>query len=106
MTQPGDLDRRLALQAPAESGDGEGGVVRSYATVALLWAQVTPVSMRADVAAEARGAALRFRILIRRRDDVTTAHRLSDGAVVYRVIAARTSADRRFLEIDAEARQD
>ncbi len=106
MTQPGDLNRRLALQAPVESDDGEGGVTRSYATVASVWAQVTPQAMRADVSAEARGAALRFRILIRRRDDVTTAHQFSDGATVYRVAAARVSADRRFLEIDAEVRED
>lgn len=106
MTQPGELNRRLTLQAPVESDDGEGGVTRAYTTVATLWAQVTPQAMRADIAAEARGASLRFRILIRRRDGVTTAHQFVDGATVYRVVAARVSADRRFLEIDAEVRED
>jgi hypothetical protein len=37
---------------------------------------------------------------------VTTRHRLQDGTHVYRVLAARRSADRRFLEIEAEERED
>ena len=106
MTQPGDLNRRLALQAPDETSDGAGGVTRGYVTVALVWAQVTPVAMRADVAADSRGAVQRFRILIRRRGDVTTQRQFADGATVYRVVAARLSADWRFLEIDAESRED
>jgi SPP1 family predicted phage head-tail adaptor len=106
VTTPGELNRRLALLAPVESADGEGGVTRSYTTVTTLWAQVVPLSERADVAADSLGAALRTAIVIRYRSDVTTRHRLQDGAVVYRVISARASADRRFLEIDAELRED
>lgn len=106
MTSIGDLNRRLVLQAPVETDDGEGGVTRSYATVATLWAQITPLSTRADIAAGSLGAALRYTIVVRARDDVTTRHQLVDGAHVYRVIAARLSADRRFLAIDAEERED
>ena len=106
MTQPGDLNRRLALQAPDETPDGAGGVSRTYVTVALVWAQVTPLAMRADIAAGSLGAVRRYRILMRRRGDVTTKHQLADGATVYRVVAARLSADWRFLEIDAELRED
>ena len=105
MTAPGDLNRRLTLQAPVESNDGEGGVARSYSAVTTLWAQVVPLSRGANVAADSRGAALRYRVVIRHRDDVTTRHQFQDGAAVYRVIAARPSADRRFLEIDVEVRE-
>ena len=106
MTEIGDLNRRLALLAPAETADGEGGVSRSYATVTTLWAQVVPQVVRADVAADSLGAALRYRIVIRARSDISTRHQLQDGAAVYRVVAVRPSADRRFLEIDAEERED
>jgi len=106
MTQPGALNRRLVLEAPVESDDGAGGVTRSYASVAVVWAQVTPQAMRGDVAADASGAALRYRIRLRRRDDVTMRHRFVDGGTVYRIVAARLDADRRFLAIDAEARED
>ena len=60
-TQIGDLDRRLVLQAPDESDDGAGGIARSYTPVTTLWAQVMPLSGRADVAADNPGAALRYR---------------------------------------------
>ena len=102
----GDLNRRLTLQAPVETVDGEGGVSRTYADVCTLWAQVLPLVGRADVAADSLGAANRYRIIIRARDDVTTRHIFRDGARSYRVAAARLSADRRFLEIDAEERED
>jgi hypothetical protein len=48
----------------------------------------------------------RFRIVIRRRDDLSTRHRLRDGDAVYAIVAARVSADRRFTEIDAALRED
>jgi len=102
----GHLNRRLVLQAPSESDDGAGGVVRGFTAVTTLWAQVTPLSARSDVSADSLGASLRYRITIRKRDDVTTRHRFIEGARVYRVLAARASADRRFLEIDAELRGD
>jgi len=106
VTAAGDLNSRLTLQAPVETDDGQGGITRAYETVATLWAQVVPLAGRADIIADSLGAALRYRITIRRRDDITTRHRFVDGSRVYRVIAARDSADRAFLEIDAEKRED
>lgn len=102
MSGPGHLNRRLVLQAPAETADGAGGVTRDFAAVTTLWAQVTPLSARADVDAGRLGGALRYRIVIRKRNDVTTRHRFQEGARLYRILAARESADRRFLEIEAE----
>jgi SPP1 family predicted phage head-tail adaptor len=106
MTAPGELNRRLVLEAPSESDDGQGGVTRLYDVVTTLWAQVTPLAARPDIAAGSLGAALRYRIAIRKRNDVTTRHRFLDGVRTYQAIAVRESADRRFLEIDAEERQD
>jgi SPP1 family predicted phage head-tail adaptor len=106
MTASGELNRRLVLEAPHETADGEGGVTRLYDVVTTLWAQVTPVSARADVAAGSLGSVLRTRIVIRKRSDVNTRHRLLDGARIYRILGVRVSADHRFLEIDAEEHQD
>ncbi|HEY0301745.1 MAG TPA: phage head closure protein [Rhizomicrobium sp.] len=106
MSGPGQLNRRLVLEAVSESDDGVGGVTRLYDVVTTLWAQVIPLSARADNAAAGLGAALRATIVIRRRTDITTRHRFIDGTHTYRVIAVRESADRRFLEIDAEERED
>lgn len=102
----GALDRRLILQSPVEIPDGAGGVSRDYTAVGTLWGSVTTLGGRADIEAERPGAALRFRIVLRFRDDITTRHRLLDGAHIYRIVAVREIARRRFLEIDAEERQD
>ncbi|MFA6266572.1 MAG: phage head closure protein [Pseudolabrys sp.] len=102
----GALNRRLVLQAPANIDDGAGGFTRDFETVAPLWGSVTTLSARAEIAADTLGAALRLRIVIRFRGDVTTRHRLLDGAHIYSLIAVRESEGRRFLEIDAEERQD
>jgi lysozyme family protein len=47
MTAPGDLNRRLLLEAPVETDDGVGGVTRLYDVVTMLWAQVLPLSVAA-----------------------------------------------------------
>ena len=44
MIGPGQLNRRLVLEAVSESDDGIGGVTRLYDVVTTLWAQVTPLS--------------------------------------------------------------
>ena len=106
MTAPGQLNRRLVLETASESDDGQGGVTRLYDVVTVLWARVTPLSARADIEGARLGAAVRATIVIRKRNDITTRHRFLDGLRTWRVIAVRESADRRFLEIDAEARQD
>jgi SPP1 family predicted phage head-tail adaptor len=106
MTAPGELNRRLVLEAPVESADGAGGVTRGYATVMTLWASVEPVSARGAVVADAPGATVTHRIVMRRRAAVTTRHRFVDGATVYRVVTLRDDAPRRFLVIGAEQRND
>jgi SPP1 family predicted phage head-tail adaptor len=102
----GALRRRLILEAPVEASDDAGGVTRGYEEATTLWAQVTAVSARADFAADNLGAAVRHCIVIRVRPGITTRHRFREDARVYRIVAVRESSDRRFLEIDAEERED
>ena len=105
MTAPGDLNRRLVLEAPVESEDGAGGVTRLYDVVTTLWAQVVPLSASSELTAANLGGRVRYRIIVRSRAD-TTRHRFQDGARIFRVLAARQSVDRRFLEIEVEERKD
>jgi SPP1 family predicted phage head-tail adaptor len=102
---PGEFNRRLALEAPAESPDGAGGVTRSYSPVATLWASVEPTSERGSVEAQALGAMVTHRIRIRYRADITLRHRFRDGARVFRIVSMREHR-KRFLEITAEERTD
>jgi SPP1 family predicted phage head-tail adaptor len=105
MTDPGKLDRRLALEAPVETPDGAGGVTRSYAAVATLWAQVEPVSARGAVEAQALGATVTHRIRVRCSADITIRHRFRDSARIFRIVSMREGR-KRFLDIDAEERTD
>lgn len=107
MTDPGELRARLVLEQPVDTPDGAGGVTRSYATVATLWAAVTPMSARGDVVAAGLAATVTHRITIRARGDVTTRHRLRDGTRIFRIASLRDQDDRgRFIEIHAEERID
>lgn len=98
---PGRLNRRLVLDAPTEGDDGAGGVLRGFEPEVTLWASVEPLSARAHVTADAAGAAITHRILLRWRGGITTRHRLRQGERVYRIVSVR-ERDRRFLEIGAE----
>jgi SPP1 family predicted phage head-tail adaptor len=105
MSDPGRLNRRLALEAPVETPDGVGGVTRSYQTIATLWASVEPAAARETVEAGALGAAVTHRIRIRFSPDITLRHRFRDGARVFRIVSLRVR-DARFIDIDAEERTD
>jgi SPP1 family predicted phage head-tail adaptor len=105
MTNPGELTRRLTLQAPVEAADGAGGSTRGYADVTTLWAKVEPVSARYDIVAAGTGATVTHRITIRRGVEITTRNRLAEGARIYRVVAVRDASEsRRFRVIHAEER--
>ena len=107
MIDPGRLKTRLLIQSPNETDDGQGGVTRWFTTLATVWASVTPVPARAAgsaVEADAEGAAIRYRIILRSNFSLTLQHRLVDGARIYRLTALRDRDDRRYVEIDAELR--
>jgi SPP1 family predicted phage head-tail adaptor len=107
MIDPGQLKTRLLIQAPDETDDGQGGVTRTFTTQATVWAQVAPLPVRAagsGVEADAEGAAVKYRIILRSNFSLTLQHRLVDGARIYRLTALRDRDDRRFIEIDAELR--
>jgi SPP1 family predicted phage head-tail adaptor len=107
MMNPGDLKQRLVLEAPVESADGAGGVTRSYASVASIWSAVIPVSARGEVIGDDRGAEVTHIIMTRFRTDVTTRHRLRDGAHIFVIVALRDQdGGGRFLEIEAQERVD
>ena len=104
MIDPGALKTRLTLEAPVETDDGQGGVIRDYATFVKVWAQVTPLGARGDVAADADGAAVRYRIVVQCGYVLTLQHRLVDGARIYRILSFHERDNGRFIEIEAELR--
>jgi SPP1 family predicted phage head-tail adaptor len=107
MSDPGMLNRRLVLEAPVESADGAGGVIRGFAAIATLWVSVTPVAAAHAIEAERLGAKVTHRLHLRFSDDITTRHRFRDGVRIYRIVTiCDRDGRRRFLEIEAEVRVD
>ncbi|MGM4921689.1 head-tail adaptor protein [Tardiphaga sp. 804_B3_N1_9] len=106
MIDPGRLKTRLVIEAPIEADDGQGGVARSYSAVTTIWAAVLPARMTHAVEADADGALVHLRIILRSGFALTLRHRFVDGAKIYRITALREIDDRRFVEIDAEWRID
>jgi len=105
MSDPGLFNRRLTLEAPVEMPDGAGGAVRSYESIATLWASVVPVSAREAAEAAQRGVIVTHRISLRFFADITSRHRLRDGTRIFRIISLRDRDGRkRFLQIEAEER--
>lgn len=106
MTAAGDLRHRVTIEAPLGAPDDQGGEVRVYANVGTAWAAITPLAGARDVDADADGANLRFRIVVRAPLTLSLRHRLREGARLYRIVAFRDSDDRGFILIDAEQRID
>lgn len=106
MIDPGRMKTRLVIEAPNETDDGQGGVTRDYVAAATVWAAVLPGRAQRRIDAEADGAAVALRIVMRAEFALTLRHRLVDDAKIYRIIALRAVDDGRFTEIDAEWRID
>lgn len=106
MTAIGELNRRLVLEAPVETPDGAGGVSRSYAATATVWAALTPIAAAGGVSADALGATVTHRIIIRPGPELTVHHRFRDGTRTFAVVSVRARENNRFLEVHAQERTD
>ncbi len=107
MTDPGELNRRLVLEAPAITPDGAGGVIRTYQTLTTVWAALAPISARDAVVADGLGTTVTHRITIRGGPEVTTRHRFRLGARIFQVVALRDQdGSGRFLDIEVTERTD
>lgn len=104
MTNPGRMKTRLVIEAPVESDDWQGGVVRSHAPVGTVWAAVMPDSVQHGFEADSDGAVVKLRIVLRSGLALTLRHRLVDGDRTYRITGLSDSADRRFTEVHADYR--
>lgn len=106
MIDPGRLKTRLVLEAPVETPDGQGGVVRSHEIVATVWASLEPLRSSAGVVAGADSAQITHRIVIRATVPLSLRHRFRFGERIFTIAGIRDGAERRYHEIDAVERID
>lgn len=75
----GLLKDRVTIQQQNRTPNGQGGFSVGWANVAdtpTIWARVIGLSGDESVAAAVERASMRWRVEIRRRTDITPAHRL------------------------------
>jgi len=107
MSNPGHLNRRLVIEAPVETPDGAGGVIRTYETTGTIWAAVTPLSAREITDAARLGVVVTHRIVARMRANLSNRHRLRLGGRIFRIVTTRDQdGTSRFLEISAQEQTD
>lgn len=105
MIDPGSLDQRLVIVAPSDTPDAAGGVTRTYADAQTVWAQIVPLSAKADAGDDSVGAVVRYRITLRAGPDITTAHQLRRGTQIFLIDGVRPdAAGAHLLVVDAHDR--
>jgi SPP1 family predicted phage head-tail adaptor len=99
MTPIAKLRHRLTLEAPEETPDGAGGVVRTWAPLGQAWAAIEPVGAGEAIVADRRLARVTHRVTLRHRGGLTLNHRFRLGARTFAIHALRDPDERgRFLE--------
>jgi len=91
MTTP-KLSRRLLLESEQRFPDGAGGFDRVWLTLGELWAEVTPLSAREGVFAEAPVSISVMQVVVRGAPIGDLARpradqRFRDGSRIYRILA-------------------
>lgn len=101
--EAGKLQRRVALQAAAETTTETGEVARVWTTYATVWARIEPLAGRELVYAQQTTPDVTHRVTLRYRADVTVAHRLLYGTRVLHIRAARNlEEDDVELQLDCQ----
>ena len=100
---PGQLNARLMLEAPADLPDGQGGVSEGWTTVASLWGRVESLRAGPDEIAGAAIAPVSHRVTIRHREDVLHAMRFTYRGRALMIRGVRDPDEtRRYLVCDCE----
>jgi SPP1 family predicted phage head-tail adaptor len=94
----GRLRHRVTLESAAETPDGAGGATVTWSAVASLWAEIVPVKADERGIGEGEGDLTTHRIVVRKRDDISTGDRFTLGARLFRIRSVTDmQEDGRFL---------
>jgi SPP1 family predicted phage head-tail adaptor len=95
---PGQMTARLALEAPVDTPDGQGGSTKSFVETASAWALIEPVGDAVEEQASAEIFRRTHRIWLRFRTDVAAGMRLRKGARIFWIGGTQDPDDsRRYL---------
>jgi SPP1 family predicted phage head-tail adaptor len=99
MLRAGDLRERVSIQSEMITPDGGGGTIKTWTTDATVWARVEPLDTKGWRAVEETIAGQlepqsHYRVTIRHRSGVTSAHRLAWGSTALSIQSASMTEDR------------
>jgi SPP1 family predicted phage head-tail adaptor len=95
----GNQRHSLVIEAPDETPDGIGGVVRTWSTLATVWAAIEPLSVDDVMLADKRVGLVTHRIHLRHRAELNIGHRFRLGPRLFLIRALRDPDQRgAFLE--------
>lgn len=104
MLDPGQLDRRVTLQSASVSTDGFGQAVRTYSTLAQVWAKVDYRTVKEGEDAEKLTSVNKVRFTIRYRADVDATIKISWDSKTYEVEGVSLEGRERYLILDTVVR--
>lgn len=101
LLDPNTMREQVTLQAPGVTQDALGARVESWADVATVWAQVTPLRSREWFAAAAAQSSVEMRVRIWWRDDIVHGMRLLWRGKPFDIVGEPidVQAQRRVLEL-------
>jgi len=98
--QAGQLDRRITLQTFSEATDAVGQEVKSYSTLATVWAKVVEKIGKESEEGDMIAATKKVEFMIRYRTDVNEEMRISYNSNIYKIKAIQSADARKaFLKI-------
>lgn len=92
--EPGRLNRRVELQSATETADTRGGIARTWATYATVWAEVAPLGGRELFYAQQVQSLVTHNIRMRYRTTLTAAHRIKYGTRIFGVLSVTHPGER------------
>jgi len=95
---PGQLTHRLALEAPNDESDGQGGSLGGWVQAGEVWARIEPIASPSftDMAGGER-AVVTHRILLRHRHGIGAGQRFREGERVFRIRLVRDPDETRRM---------
>ncbi|MEG5661335.1 phage head closure protein [Enterobacter bugandensis] len=84
--QAGKLRHQVTIQEPVMAQNPDTGAVnKTWRDVAIVWAEVYPLSAREFIAAQASQGEITTRIMIRFRTGITRKHRIIFRGSIYNI---------------------
>ena len=97
---PGELNISITLQTPAITKEAGGAQKVTWSTLATVWAKWTNAHGSEVWQSQAVQAVSPATVLIRYRDDVTTACSILKGSIIYEIVSLDNIQERNeYLEM-------